>query len=328
MRTSPDRLCESADGTRRCLFGFGHHSMASALQDDATAHVGSHPVQGATHVLAAAEPPAGRWCRGVAEDRPKDSVWAACHPGTPQLAHGHKAGPASRRAPREADDQGSSDPTAHSSRLSSASRRGAEPLGGFTGISPGSAGLGPDGADRRGGSFCRSSLKERGRSRVVVGVFLPLDRRSVGAPMRRRGQGSGGARPRSGRRALTPTPFGARCSGLSRSGVCRSPCFVGGASWTWLASVPVLAGGSRPVWLLGHPFAAWSAFGSWPGGMMGCASPVGRGQSAWLDLAVPSERDGGHDLHDLATDRGTVGAAHADSRHGWCSARTWPSRSA
>jgi hypothetical protein len=40
--------------------------------------------------------------------------------------------------------------------------------------------------------------------------------RLPGAPMRRRGQGSGVARPRSGRRALTTSPFGSRCCGWSR----------------------------------------------------------------------------------------------------------------
>ena len=43
-------------------------------------------------------------------------------------------------------------------------------------------------------------------------IFLSSTR-CGGAPMRRRSPGSGGARPRSGRRALTASPFGASCSG-------------------------------------------------------------------------------------------------------------------
>jgi len=48
---------------------------------------------------------------------------------------------------------------------------------------------------------------------------------------RRRGQGSGGARPRRGRRALTATPFGACCSGQGdRQGLCCfRVCSGGGA---------------------------------------------------------------------------------------------------
>jgi hypothetical protein len=66
-----------------------------------------------------------------------------------------------------------------------------------------------------------SFLKERGRSRpgnvrflAFVRASLSLDGRvevSVGV------KGSGGARPCSGHRALTATPFGACCSGTGRS---------------------------------------------------------------------------------------------------------------
>ena len=74
-------------------------------------------------------------------------------------------------------------------------------------ISAGSGVRVPDGAPNR-----RSSLKERDRSRVVAGPSSWPSTRPVGAPTRRRGQGSGGARPRSGRGALTPSPFGACCA--------------------------------------------------------------------------------------------------------------------
>ena len=58
-------------------------------------------------------------------------------------------------------------------------------------------------------------------------VFLSSTR-CAGAPMRRRGPGSGGARPRSGRRALTPSPFGACCSGCrGRAGGLLLEWFVG-----------------------------------------------------------------------------------------------------
>jgi hypothetical protein len=62
----------------------------------------------------------------------------------------------------------------------------------------------------------RSFLKERDRSRPRLRLrLLVLELPSPGwaRRSRRRGQGSGGARPRSGRRALTATPFGACCSG-------------------------------------------------------------------------------------------------------------------
>ena len=42
-------------------------------------------------------------------------------------------------------------------------------------------------------------------------------------------------------------------------------------------------------WLLGHPFAVTRADKVLAGGMMGCASPVGRVNQR-LDLATPGER--------------------------------------
>src|SRR5690349_13801279 len=57
--------------------------------------------------------------------------------------------------------------------------------------------------------YRRSSLKERGRSRGTAGRSEFFSVGAGYAESRRRGQGSGVARPRSGRRALTPAPFGA-----------------------------------------------------------------------------------------------------------------------
>ena len=73
----------------------------------------------------------------------------------------------------------------------------------------------PPALDRCG--ICRRSfLKERGRSRptsVLFGSFCELPCPGWARRSRRRGQGSGEARPRSGRRALTAASFGACCSG-------------------------------------------------------------------------------------------------------------------
>lgn len=92
---------------------------------------------------------------------------------------------------------------------------------------------------------------------------------------RRRGQGSCGARPRSGRGALRPTPGSVQHvqpADRSSSVLLGSRC-----GWAFLHPSP----GSRRVraqaprrGLLGHPFAAQV------GGMMGCAVVrTGRGQS-------------------------------------------------
>ena len=54
------------------------------------------------------------------------------------------------------------------------------------------------------------------------------------------------------------------------------------------------------MWLLGHPFAALVGQQVVAGGMMGCAESGRSGSIRTRDLAAES---GGHDLHDLATDR-------------------------
>jgi hypothetical protein len=54
--------------------------------------------------------------------------------------------------------------------------------------------------------LCRSSLKERGRVKTLVTSDLGGLRPRRTRRNRRRGQGSGGARPRSGRRALRLAP--------------------------------------------------------------------------------------------------------------------------
>jgi len=72
--------------------------------------------------------------------------------------------------------------------------------------------------------------------------------------MRRRGQGSGGARPRSGRRALTPSPFGACCAVVEG-------LVVGllGSALRVVDVAHIRAGACRweqALVLLGHPYAA------------------------------------------------------------------------
>ncbi len=163
----------------------------------------------------------------------------------------------------------------------------------------------------------RSSLKERGRVKTLVttdlGCLRPRRTRRHG----RRGQGSGGARPRSGRRALRSAPGSTNNMGGGDSSGGRfltgEKCF-------------------RAVRSSGPGVPAW---GAGPGGL-----PV-----------IPSPRQGRHDgvrgasgrrgQSDGATtpglgvmtcttraDQGKAeGGVHAAS--GWCSrARTWPSRSA
>jgi len=109
----------------------------------------------------------------------------------------------------------------------------------------------PDGED----SICvfrRSSLRSGAGQEDWPALFLALDP-VCGAPIMRRGQGSGGARPRSGRRALTPSPFGARCSGVDGSKSGSLGGWVGGRG---SHQGPVRAGLEQAGWLLGHRFAA------------------------------------------------------------------------
>ena len=115
----------------------------------------------------------------------------------------------------------------------------------------------------------------------------------AGAPIRGRGQGSGVARPRSGRRALTAIPFGASCGVVAgRCPSCRGVVGSGGCGshqgrrfrWeqAWCRSV---IPSRRPARAVGR------------GRMMGCAPSWGLGRSGsirTLDLAA----NGGHDLHD------------------------------
>ena len=92
---------------------------------------------------------------------------------------------------------------------------------------------------------CRSSLKERGRVKALVtsdlGCFRPRRTRRNG----RRGQGSGGARPRSGRRALRLAPGSTNnVGGEDSSGaVPQKSEWVGGA----LVKAGVPAGGQARV---------------------------------------------------------------------------------
>jgi hypothetical protein len=77
----------------------------------------------------------------------------------------------------------------------------------------------------------RSSLKERGRVKALVTSDLGCLRPRRTRRSRRRGQGSGGARPRSGRRALRSAPGSTNNVGggdSSGAGPQKSEC-VGGA---------------------------------------------------------------------------------------------------
>ena len=115
--------------------------------------------------------------------------------------------------------------------------------------------------------------------------------------MRGRGQGSGVARPRSGRRALTAIPFGASCGVVAgRCSSCRGVVGSGGRGshqgrrfrWeqAWCRSV---IPSRRPARAVGR------------GRMMGCAPSWGLGRSGSIrtrDLAADGASGGGHDLHD------------------------------
>jgi len=82
-----------------------------------------------------------------------------------------------------------------------------------------------------GRRFCRSSLKERGRVKPLATADLGCLRPRRTRRSRRRGQGSGGARPRSGRRALRSAPGSTNNVGggdSSGAGPQKSEC-VGGA---------------------------------------------------------------------------------------------------
>ncbi len=102
----------------------------------------------------------------------------------------------------------------------------------------------------------RSSLKERGRVKALVTSDLGCLRPRRTRQDRRRGQGSGGARPRSGRRALRLAPGSTNNMGggdSSGAGPQKSE-WVGGA----LVKAGIPAGG-RPGWAAGHPYAAAGA---------------------------------------------------------------------
>ncbi len=107
----------------------------------------------------------------------------------------------------------------------------------------------------------RSSLKERGRVKSVRGLVLGSGAYLLACLDGRRGQGSGEARPRSGRRALGPAPGGVE--NVGRRGVAERWWF-----WAWvlhlgdvgvmglvLVSVDALRGGDSPVAGVSHPFA-------------------------------------------------------------------------
>jgi hypothetical protein len=95
-----------------------------------------------------------------------------------------------------------------------------------------------------------SFLKERGRSTgsscvdLSSGGYPPACGR---AAVRRRGSGiDPEGRPRSGRRSLTPTPGGARCSGAEKVRVGAVPVGAGGLRSGACSSAGAPAGGQAP----------------------------------------------------------------------------------
>ena len=107
--------------------------------------------------------------------------------------------------------------------------------------------------DRR---FRRSSLKERGRVKTLVTSDLGCLRSRRTRRDRRRGQGSGGARPRSGRRALRSAPGSTNnVGGGDSSGAVPQ----GEKGLAVRSSGPGVPAGGRPGWAAGHPFAAAGA---------------------------------------------------------------------
>ena len=123
------------------------------------------------------------------------------------------------------------------------------------------------GAGQRTGGTCsastsesarlrRSSLKERGRVKALVTSDLGGLRPRRTRRDRRRGQGSGGARPRSGRKALRLAPGSTNNvgGGDSSGAVLRSQNGLAVRS-----SRPGSRLGGRPGWAAGHPYAAAGA---------------------------------------------------------------------
>ena len=89
----------------------------------------------------------------------------------------------------------------------------------------------------------------------MAGVFLALD------PVRGRADEANGVKARAepdraaAGRALTPTPFGARCSVVEAGGL-RSPLLVGGLRVDLTRISTGACRWEQAAWLLGHPFAA------------------------------------------------------------------------
>ena len=155
----------------------------------------------------------------------------------------------------------------------------------------------------------RSFLKEWGWSRpasVLVCLLCELPCPGWVRRSRRRGQGSGGARPRCGRRALTTAPFGACCSGQEdRKGL----------SGFLLGLARVVFG----VFSAGFPVAGrrWGcqSFLRRVCGMKRFAGMVGRDQSAGATSPVSGVM--------TCTIRSRPSLAAHAARGGWCRARMW-----
>ena len=132
--------------------------------------------------------------------------------------------------------------------------------------------------------LCRSCLKERGRVKALVTSDLGCLRPRRTRRDRHRGQGSGGARPGSGRRALRSAPGSTNNVGGGDS----SGAGPQKSAWVGVrSSGPGVPAGGRPGWAAGHPYAAAG------GGMMGFAVSTGRrGQSH----GATTPGVGGHDL--------------------------------
>jgi hypothetical protein len=134
-------------------------------------------------------------------------------------------------------------------------------------------------------------------------MFLVFPASLVRVEVRRRGQGSGVARPRSGRRALTLAPFDAGYGRRKRSSGLLRGCAGHAALSSSGTGVPVFGQALRlPV--IPSPRR---------GGMKRFDGLWSAGSITWGDHA-----SGGHDLHDLAPT--SLGGPHP------VRARTWWSR--
>ena len=165
--------------------------------------------------------------------------------------------------------------------------------------------------DKCAGHPCRSGAGQG----CCRSFFLALATSLPGTPKRRRGQGSGVARPRSGRRALTP------CRSAHHVGLSRDCGVSFGVLSVRVGVARIIAGGPGGR---RRGAARSSLRDAQPGGrrrMMGVRAvpgdSVGRGQS---ERSTSPRRSGGHDLHDPRPTE----CSGVSCRHRWCRAARGP----